>query len=160
MSENKFIDAYNTMIANLHEDIGDASKTLARALDAARERASELGGLTQEEINRIADYVKRDIEQAAHSTKDEDESLAEWLKFDIDLIENFALDAFKSLADKTRLQLTKLELDARQVVTYNSGEITGPGSLYCENCNEAITFTSTHEIPPCPHCQGKTFVRS
>ena len=160
MSKNKFTDAYDTMIVNLHEDLGDASKTLARAIDAAREKASELGGLTQEEINKIADFVKRDIEQAAHTLPNENESLAEWLKFDIAMIENFALDAFKNLADKARLELNRLDLEARQVITYESGEITGPGNLNCENCNEAITFTSTHEIPVCPHCQGKTFVRS
>jgi hypothetical protein len=159
MSENKFIDVYNTMITYLHEDIGDASKTLARAMDAAREKASELGGITQDEINRIADFVKRDIEQAAHSLPDENESLSEWLKFDIAMIENFALDAFKSLADKTRLELTKLDLEASHLVTYKTGEITGPGSLRCESCNETITFTTTHEIPACHHCQGKTFIR-
>ena len=40
MRNNKFIEAYDNMIVNIHEDIGDASKTLARAVDAAREKAS------------------------------------------------------------------------------------------------------------------------
>lgn len=148
------------MIVNLHEDIGDASKTMARAIDAAREKASELSGLTQEEINRVADYVSRDIEQAAHTLPDDNQSLSEWLKFDINLIENFAVDVFKLLADKTRLELTRLDLEAGLVVPYKTGEITGPGNLFCQNCNEAITFTSTHEIPACHHCHGLTFFRS
>ncbi len=161
MSENKLVEAYNKMITHVHEDLGDASKTLARALDAAKETASEIGGLTQEEINKVADFVKRDIEEVAHSlTESDGESLTEWLAFDIELIENFALDAFMNVADKTRLELAKLEQLARINNTYQTGEITAPGTLVCEQCSEAINITSTSEIPKCPKCGGLTFQRS
>ncbi len=165
MSENKLVDAYNKIITHLHEDLGDASRTLARALEAAKEKLSEVGGLTQEEINKVADYVKRDIEEVAHSLvksdeETDDESLAEWLKFDIELIENFALDAFMSVADKTRIELAKLEQMAKLNSIYETGEITGPGTLICEHCGEQLTFKTTSEIPKCPKCGGLTFRRS
>ena len=161
MSDSKLVDAYNEMITHVHEDLGDASKTLARALEAAKEKASELGGLTQEEINKVSDYVRRDIEEVAHSLSETDnDSLTEWLKFDIELIENFALDAFMSVADKTRLELAKLEQLARSNSTYHTGEITSPGTLVCEHCGESINFKSTSEIPECPKCAGLTFQRS
>lgn len=179
MSENKYIDAYNTMMEHLHEDLGDASRTLARALDAAKEKVSEIGGLTQEEIHNISEYLKRDIEDAAQfladhsqdSTHEEPpqdtateevpgDSLSEWLKFDIELIENFALDAFMGVADKTRLELAKLEQLARQNITYQTSEITGPGTLVCNQCNETIDFKTTSIIPECPKCSGKIFQRT
>ncbi len=164
MSENKLVDAYNKIITHLHEDLGDASRTLARALEAAKEKLSEIGGLTQEEINKVADYVKRDIEEAAHSLgtseqESDEESLAEWLKFDIELLENFAWDAFMSVADKTRIELAKLEQMAKLNNLYLTGEITGPGTLVCEQCGEQLTFKTTSEIPKCPKCGGKTFKR-
>jgi len=58
----------------------------------------------------------RDIEHAANQEKpvQDEESLAEWLKFDIELLENFAFDAFMELSDKTKVQLAKLEYDAKQ----------------------------------------------
>ncbi len=161
MNDSQLIDAYNKMITHVHEDLGDASKTLARALDAAREQASEIGGLTQEEINKVADFVKRDIEEVAHSlTESDGESLTEWLKFDIDMIENFALDAFMNVADKTRLELAKLEQLARINSTYQTGEIMAPGTLVCEHCGESINFTTTSVIPKCSKCGSLTFQRS
>ena len=160
MSENQLIKAYNDMVTHLHEDLGDASKTLARGLDAAREKVSELGGLTQEEIHKVSEYVQRDIEEAALGLSDDsNDSLSEWLKFDIQLIENFALDAFMSVADKTRLELAKLEQQARASNIYESGEITGPGTLVCVQCNEQINFKTTSVIPACSKCGKKTFQR-
>ncbi len=165
MSENKLIKAYNDMLTSLHEDIGDASKTLARGLDAAIEKTSEIGGLTQEEIHKVAEFVKRDVEEAAHALAAEDndidkDSLSEWLKFDIKLLENFALDAFMSVADKTRLELAKLEQRAKTNNLYYAGEVSGPGTLICTQCQTQITLTSTGSIPECQKCASKSFQRS
>jgi len=166
MSENKLVKAYNDMVTYLHEDLGDASKTLARGLEAAREKVSEIGGLTQDEIHKVADFVQRDIEDAAQALAaeeqktDDEDSLSEWLKFDIQLIENFAIDAFMSVADKTRIELAKLEQAAKVSNIYLSGEITAPGTLICEQCGTAINFKTTSEIPACPKCAGKTYRRS
>ncbi|MGR8933771.1 MAG: zinc ribbon-containing protein [Gammaproteobacteria bacterium] len=156
MGENKFIQAYNAILEHLH----NAGKSVAHGLDSAKEKVSEFGGLTQEEAHKVADYVKRDLEDAAHNlTGTGNDSLSEWLKFDVELIENFALDAFMSVADKTRIELAKLDQYARSAETYHSGEITGPGTLTCEQCNEELTFKSTSVIPPCPKCSATTFIR-
>jgi len=161
MSDNKFIQAYNNMIKYLHDALNDTSKTISHGLDVAKEKTSELGGLTQEEINKVSDYVKRDVEDAAHSlTDDSKNSLSEWLKFDIELIENFALDAFLNVADKTRIELAKLEQAAREASMYHSGEVTGPGTLICTQCGKELVFKTTSEIPACPECGNKTFQRS
>ena len=159
MNENKQISVYNAIIANLHKDLGD-TKTLA-AIDTAIKEINEQNELTQEELNKLADYIKRDVLHAASTIPDNSkQSMTEWLKFDVELIENFALDAFLNIADQTRLELATLEQDAIHNNIYHTGEITGPGTLFCESCNQAFTSTTTSEIPKCPHCQGKTFVRS
>jgi rubrerythrin len=156
MGENKFIQAYNAIL----EHLSSAGKSVAHGLDSAKEKTSELGGLTQEEAHKVADYVKRDLEDAAHSLNGTgNDSLSEWLKFDVELIENFAVDAFMSLADKTRVELAKLDQYARSTESYHSGEITSPGTLTCEQCNAEITFKSTSVIPQCPKCGAATFIR-
>lgn len=165
MTENKLIKAYNDILTALHEDIGDASKTLARGLDVAMEKVSELGGLTQEEIHKVAEFVQRDIDEAARALATEDkeieqESLSDWLKFDIQLLENFALEAFMNIADKTRLEHARLEQAAKTSNLYYSGEISGPGTLVCSSCQHSITMTSPGSIPECPKCHTKTFQRS
>ncbi len=118
------------------------------------------GELTQEEISIISDALKRDIESAAHGLPGHQDanSLSEWFKFDIDLIENFALDAFLSLADKTRIELAKLGEQAKKHA-YQSGDVTIPGTFICDNCGKEIAFKTPSQIPECPACHGKTFIR-
>ena len=84
--------------------------------------------------------------------------MSEWLKFDIELIENLSLDAFLSVADKTRIELARLGEMAKKH-SYQSGEITIPGTFVCEKCAKEIAFKTTSEIPECPVCHGKTFIR-
>ena len=104
--------------------------------------------------------VKRDVEHAAQNlSKNSDaDSLTEWFKFDIELLENFTLDAFLSVADKTRLEIAKLE---QLAIThkYESGDITAPGTFICDACGKEIAFKTTSEIPECPACHAKTFIR-
>jgi rubrerythrin len=161
MSENKLIKAYDDLMGHLYEAMDDTLHTVAEALEIAKEKTSALGGHTQEEINKIADYVMRDVEHAATSTpsQNQNNSLSEWFKFDIDLIENFAFDAFLDIADKTRVKLAALEMDAKQYHPYQSGDIASPGTFVCDQCGKQIAFKSTSVIPDCPECQAKSFSR-
>ena len=162
MSDNKFVEAYNELMGHLYEIMDDTLHTVADAMEIAKEKTGKLGGLTQEEVNQVADFLMRDIEHAAISTPtvNNKDSLSEWFKFDIELLENFALDDFFSLADKTRIELAKIENQAKQFHTYKSGDITGPGTFNCDQCGKQIAFKSTSEIPECPECKAKTFSRS
>ncbi len=161
MGENKLIKAYDDLMGHLYEAMDDTLHSVAEALEIAKEKTSALGGHTQEEINKIADYVMRDIEHVATSPRREsdNDSLSEWLKFDIDLIENFALDAFMDIADKTKVKLAALEMEAKQYHPYQSGDVTSPGTFTCDSCGKHIAFKSTSVIPECPECKGKAFTR-
>ena len=161
MGENKLIKAYDDLMGHLYEAMDDTLHSVADALEIAKEKTSALGGHTQEEINKIADYVMRDVEHVATSPSPvpENDSLSEWLKFDIDLIENFALDAFMDIADKTRVKLAALEMEAKQYHPYQSGDVTSPGTFTCDSCGKHIAFKSTSVIPECPACNGKAFTR-
>jgi rubrerythrin len=157
MSDKKLIDAYNDLMGHLYEVMDDTLHSIADGLEIAKDKTSELGGLTQEEVNEIANFLMRDIDHAA-KTEDKD-SLAEWFKFDIDLIENFALDAFSSLADKTRVTLAKIENQANKYHPYKTNDIAGPGTFRCDHCGKEIAFKSTSKIPKCPDCQTQSFSR-
>ena len=161
MGENKQTKAYDDLMGHLYEAMDNTLHSIADALEIAKEKTSALGGNTQEEINRVADYVMRDVENVAASPKLEDEnnSISEWLKFDIDLIENFALDAFLDIADKTKVKLAALEMEAKQYHPYKSGDVTSPGTFTCDACGKEIAFKSTSVIPKCPACQGDAFTR-
>jgi len=160
MNKNKLIAAYTDFMKHLHEAMEDTLHTFAEALEISKEKTGKNSDLTDDELNKISDYVKHDIEHAAHglSDKEDKDSLSEWFKFDIELIENFALDAFLSVADKTRIELEKLR-ELAETNTYHSGDITVPGTFVCNDCGKEIAFKSTSEIPQCPQCHGETFVR-
>ncbi|MDD5320274.1 MAG: zinc ribbon-containing protein [Methylococcales bacterium] len=160
MNKNKLIAAYSDFMKHLHETMEETIHTLAEALEISKEKTGKTSDLTDEELDKLSGYVKRDIEHAAHglSDKEDKDSLSEWFKFDIELIENFTLDAFLSVADKTRLELAKLEKMA-EAHTYHSGDITGPGTFVCDDCGKEIAFKTASEIPECPACHAKTFIR-
>lgn len=161
MGENKLIKAYDDLMGHLYEAMDDTLHSVADALEIAKEKTAALGGHTQEEINKIADYVMRDVEHVATSPdlKHENDSLSEWLKFDIELIENFALEAFLDIADKTRVKLAALEMESKLYHPYQSGEVAGPGTFTCDACGKQIAFKSTSIIPACPECKGSSFSR-
>lgn len=162
MRKNKLTKAYNDFMEYMYEATDDAIHTMADKLESAKEKISEIGGLTQDEINHVADSVSRDIHHAANKLEDSsNDSLSEWLKFDIELLENFALESFLDVADKTRVELAQLSATAKQYSRpYKTGELTAPGTLSCEKCNKVIAFKSASVIPECPGCGTNTFIRN
>lgn len=160
MAKNKFVTAYTDLMEHLYLAMDNSLHSMADAWDIAKAKMGKAGELTQEEINIISDALKRDIESAAHGLPGHQDanSLSEWFKFDIDLIENFTLGAFLSLADKTRIELAKLGEEAKHH-TYQSGDITLPGTFTCDQCSKEIAFKTPSQIPECPACHCKTFTR-
>jgi Zinc-ribbon containing domain len=160
MAKNKFVTAYTDLMEDLYLAMDNSLHSMADAWDIAKAKLGKAGELTHEEISTISDALKRDIESAAHGLPGHQDtnSLSEWFKFDIDLIENFTLDAFLSLADKTRIELAKLGEEAK-THSYQSGDVTIPGTFICDHCDKEIAFKAPSQIPECPACHGKTFIR-
>ena len=160
MDKNKLVTAYTDLMEHLYLTMDNSLHSMADAWDIAKAKLGKAGELTHEEISTISDALKRDIESAAHGLPDHQDtnSLSEWFKFDIDLIENFTLDAFLSLADKTRIELAELGEQAK-THSYQSGDVTLPGTFICDQCSKEIAFKQPSQIPECPACHGKTFIR-
>jgi hypothetical protein len=173
MNKNKLIKAYSELMQHLHETMEETLHSFADALEISKEKTSKTNELTDAELDQVSGYVKRDIEtgHAVHDSTNtgDNESLpewfkkwfksnAEWFKFDVELIENFTLDAFLSLGDKTRIELEKIKQLATKH-TYHSGDITFPGTFICDECGKEIAFKTPSQIPECPVCHAKTFIR-
>ena len=159
------VDAYERMLKRTRERIDDAEESTPKLrdwLEKARDHMVELGELTREEANRIAEYIERDIEDAAHYLVDTGEDLKTWWRFDLKLIEDRLLDAFTGVADQTSVQLREWAERAQQARAdkrYKSGEITGPGTLVCSNCGARLHFQRATRIPDCAECGSKEFRR-
>ncbi len=161
---DKLIHGYNRMMervkAALEKVEHEAPPRLRQAIEFAKEKAVELEELTLEEAERIGEYLRRDMEDAAeYLASEEVEDLKAWFRFDVARIEEQLLEMFLSVADRAKLDMLDLEEQLEEASEYHTGEITGPGTLACINCGEVLHFHKTSHIPPCPKCHETKFSR-
>jgi len=161
---DKLVEAYERMLKRTHETIEQAEKGTVPAfrelLHKARDNMIELGEVTREEANKVAEYVERDIRDAAAYIAETGEDLKKWWRFDLDQIEQRLLDTFSQVADQTSVQLRSWAEQARQAGLYHTGEVSGPGTLVCSACGAEINMHKTGRIPPCSKCHGTSFNRA
>ncbi len=162
-TSDKLVQGYNRMMERAREAIEQAESkalpVLRESIEKARHTAVELEELSHDEAQKIADWLKRDLQDAGRHLAETREELGEWLRFDLDQIEDSLLDVFSRVADRTRVEWAQLKIELERDPPHRTGEITGPGTLYCDACNEALHFHHTARIPPCPKCHGTTFRR-
>jgi len=160
----KQVRAYERMLERakqfLTETGREVTPKLQEALNAAKEKASQLGELSAEEAEKIADYLKRDLHAAAEFLAEDRGELRDWLRFDIQQMESRIAGALALLVDRTKIELAELEQRAQRTGEWHTGEITGPGTLICNNCGEELHYEKPGHIPPCPKCRGTVYRRS
>jgi predicted RNA-binding Zn-ribbon protein involved in translation (DUF1610 family) len=163
-SRDPMVNAYERMLERTGEMFERAERETAprlrQAIERVRDNMVEFGELTREEAARVADYVERDIRDAAAYIADTGDTLRKWWRFDLNLVEQRLLDLFGLVADRTSVQLQSWAEQARQASLYHSGEIAGPGALYCTACGAELKMQKAGRIPPCPACQGTRFSRT
>ncbi len=161
--QDRLVQAYEEMLKRTHAAMEHAEKetlpALRELLDKARDNMVELGELTREEAAKVADYVERDIKDAAQYLTDTGADLRQWWRFDVSQMQERMLEMFSSVADQTSVQLQNWARQARQAVGYHTGEITGPGTLICTACGAELHMHQAGHIPPCPKCHGILFRR-
>jgi hypothetical protein len=158
-------EAYELMLERTGEGIErlrklekDVEPQVGHALSEAKDKAVELGELSREEADRIADYLDRDLKAAGSWLADTGEEFKDWLGMETALISDRLLDMFIKAADQTSLELQRLKQRAESM-EYKTGEIAGPGTLVCNGCGEHIHFNKAGHIPPCPKCSGTSYRR-
>jgi hypothetical protein len=158
--QEKLLRAYNEMRDAVksawHEAEEKTLPNLKQALEKAEQKTSELGELSREEIQKLSDYLQRDIHDAANALADNGKQLADWLEFDLDLAESKFGEWVAKVANPTTLELQLWKEQAKQG-EWHTGEITGAGTLVCDACGEQVHFEKSGHIPPCPKCKGTVF---
>jgi hypothetical protein len=157
--DSKLAVAYNLMLERARNLMSEAGKGAAHGIDAAMEKATELGELSREEAEQVADYVRRDLHDAADFISESGSELGDWLRFDLEVVERSLAEMFAQMVDHTKLELDNLEQRANAIGEWHTGEIVGIGTLECKGCGELLHFHHTGHIPPCPKCRGTTYRR-
>lgn len=156
---DRMMQRVQTGLEELEQAEREAIPALHRSIEKAARTAVELEELTHEEAQLISSYLKRDLQDAGHYLNQSGKDLRSWLQFDLELIEDRLLDLFTSAADKTRLEMLDFEEQMERAQHYHTGEITGPGTLICDECGSRLNFHATAHIPPCAACHGSRFSR-
>ncbi len=163
-----WVAAYQRMMERAKsylEELEQAEKAafprLSASIEHAAEKAVELGELTREEAQLIGGYLQRDWEDAGRYLTVTGRDLRAWLRFDLTLLEERLLEFFQRGVDQSRLDLLAFETppDWLGEERYQCGEITGPGSLQCEDCGAQVAFLAPAAIGPCLNCGGAQFLR-
>ena len=150
---------YERAVENLHNTKEKSSTLLHKFIDEAQEKAVELKELTKEDAEKLSGWLKRDLNDTIHYLAETDNELKDWLGFETTLLESAVLDLMLQTADKTTVELLALKENANKASTYTTGEITGPGTLICDQCGETLHFHKAGKIPPCPKCHATRFHR-
>ena len=161
--EQKLIAAYDKMMERVNHFLTDAEEqaipTLLKNIDKAKHQATELRELTSDEAEKVAMYLRRDLQDAGEYLQNTGKEFSTWLSFDMELVEDRMLDTFAKIADKTQLELAQLAAQAKRAQEYHTGEITSIGTLSCQSCHTLVHFKKTSRIPPCPKCHHTVFTR-
>ena len=162
-NDRRLGNAYQRMLERVKAAIETAEKDtlpqLQEQIADAKEKAVELGELTREEAERLGDYLRRDLTDAAEFMARTGKELRDWLSFDLDVIEDRLASVFALMVDHTREELQRLAEEARESEYLHTGEMTAMGSLRCTGCGKQMRFHTPGHIPPCPSCHGTRFTR-
>ncbi|MDX2503220.1 MAG: zinc ribbon-containing protein [Gammaproteobacteria bacterium] len=156
-------EAYETMYEraaeNLHNAKEKSGSLLHKFIDEAQEKAVALEELTKEDAEKLSGWLKRDLDDTIDYLAETDYELKDWLGFETTFLETVLLDSLLQTADKTTVELLAIKENARLASIYSTGEITGPGTLICDQCGEILHFHKAGKIPPCPKCHATRFHR-
>lgn len=164
---DRLLKAYHDMLNFINNTIDeaiaqagkDAIPTLESNLEKAKQQALDLGELSREEADKIATYLKRDLQEAGQFLSESGKAIRDWFKFDVALVEDRFMETFGRMADQTHIELEKLEQQANVLGEWHTGEITGIGTFHCSGCGKELHFHQPGHIPPCPTCHGTVFKR-
>jgi Zn finger protein HypA/HybF involved in hydrogenase expression len=155
------VRAYRRMLDRARELLEQETRpSLKHAVESARKTTVELGELTRDEADQVAQYVRRDLHDAGEYLARTGRELREWAQIDLSMVEHGLLDLFVRAADRTRLEFEAFNRELREGPAYHSGEMTGPGTLRCTACGQTMHFHEPGHIPPCPRCHKTEFRRA
>ncbi len=150
---------YEHAAADIHKLKNESLPQLQKIVEDAKEKAVKLDELTEEDAVNLSKWLKRDLDDAVSYLSRTGTEIKDWLGFEAGLLENELFYMFLDIADKTTVELQQFK-ENTQHPEYHTGEISGPGTLSCNECGEKLHFYKAGKIPPCPKCHGSVFHRS
>ena len=151
-------EAYELLLENAIKKTHQRGAVAREIYNEIRNEIVALNKFSGDEVDKLEAYVKRDLIDAAQHMNENGKDLSAWIGFDMALVKRDFLERFINAADQTTVALARLKLRA-EAAGYHTGELTGLGTLTCDQCGEKLHFHKPGHIPPCPKCNGTHFHR-
>jgi hypothetical protein len=155
--------AYETMYEhvadNFHKAKDKTGPLLVKLIHEAKQKAEEIDDLTEEDAEKLTIWLKRDLDDVISYLSETEYALKDWLGFETSLLKNAMIHALLETADKTTVALLRMKENAHEPYDYHTGEVSGFGTLICDECGEKLHFHKAGKIPPCPQCHKTSFHR-
>lgn len=153
--EQEEIGLYEKLASRTADLLDEGKKTFDEALKRAKEELSSAGDFSKERIDKLGDYVQRDLKENANKAKE-----AVMKAVEPQRLAAGAQSAFTRILTTTAEALTELAERSEKMLEYKTGEITSAGTLTCKECEAEMHMTKTTRIPPCPKCHKTVFRKS
>jgi len=131
---------------------------LQLAVDASAEQLETAGEFSKEEGERLKRFLKRDLAAMRVDFTRAREFVNRGLSPSRvgGGFADLASHLFSSMGDTFQGWADKSE----EALTFNTGEISGPGLLTCTDCGTELHLKRPSHIPPCPKCHKTDFRKS
>jgi len=150
---------YEHVAENLHKAKDKSGPLIHQLIEEARQKAIDVEDVAEEDAEKLATWLRRDLDDAINYLSETEYALRDWLGFETSIIKNALIHAMLETADKTTLALLRMKENAHEPYDYHTGEIAGYGTLICDECGEKLHFHKAGKIPPCPKCHKTSFHR-
>ena len=151
-------EAYELLLEKAQQKAHQSGTAVHQMIDEIRDDIVALSKFSEDEIVKLEAYLKRDLTDAAGYLDKTGKELKEWVGFDVELMKHEFWERFSAAADQTTKELYRLKQQAASA-EYHTGEMTGLGTLVCDQCGEKLHFHKPGHIPPCPKCDSTHFHR-
>lgn len=156
-------EAYETMYGyvadDLHKSDNKTGLLIHELVDDARDKIKDLEEIAEEDAEKLAAWLKRDLDEVTNYVSETEYALKDWLGFETSVIENALIHTLLETTDKATLALLRMKKTVHKPYNYHTGEIAGFGTLICDECGEKLHFHKAGKIPPCPRCHETSFHR-
>jgi hypothetical protein len=162
MDEDRDVSNFEKLASRTKERLiaskGKSMEWLHMAVDASADQLEKAGDFTKEEGKRASRFLKRDLAATRVDFTRARESLNRGLspsRVSAGFV-SLASHLLGSMGEVFRGWAAKSE----EALTFNTGEVSGPGRLTCTDCGTELKLERSSRIPPCAKCHKTTFRKS
>jgi hypothetical protein len=152
-------EAYELLLEKSLQKARQSGNLIHHVMEEVRDDIVAMNKFSKDEVIKLEEYVKRDLNDAARYLDKTGDELKGWLDFDVLWVKYEFWKSFSEAADQTTIALNELKRQAENAEEYHTGELVGLGTLVCDQCGKKLHFHKPGHIPPCSKCHSTCFHR-